>query len=134
MFKIVLLVIVLAAIAYFIYPKPPEAREWLISNDNKHALAGNRFASTQDAISFVENLYSVGAIKVTIPKSAIYDSNNRIQQEGGPYADALEISLPTTQSEREAIFNIANQEAANQGMAFNPESDVIKNKLLLWWD
>ncbi|MGY0312254.1 hypothetical protein ACV4QK_10295 [Alteromonas macleodii] len=69
-----------------------------------------------------------------IPNSAIYDSNNRIQQEGGPYADALEISLPTAQSEREAILNIANQEATNQGMAFNPESDVINNKLLLWWD
>ena len=110
-FKIFLLVFVLAAIAYFIYPKSPEAREWLISNNNKHALAGNRFASTQHAISFVENLYSIGAVKVTIPKSVIYDSNNRIQQEGGPYADALEISLPSTQSEREAIFNIANQEA-----------------------
>ncbi|MGY0627108.1 MAG: hypothetical protein ACW7DS_15490 [Paraglaciecola chathamensis] len=84
MFKIFLLVFVLAAIAYFIYPKSPEAREWLISNNNKHALAGNRFASTQ--------------------------------------------------CEREAIFNIANQEASNQGMAFNPESDVINNKLLLWWD
>jgi hypothetical protein len=71
---------------------------------------------------------------VTIPKSAIYDSNNRIQQEGGPYADALEISLPTTQNEREAILNIANKEATNQGMVFNPESDVINNKLLLWWD
>lgn len=134
MFKIVLLVFVLAVIAYFIYPKSPEAREWLISNNNKHALAGNRFASTQDAISFVDNLYSIGAVKVTIPKSAIYDSNNRVQQEGGPYADALKISLPSTQSEKEAIFNIANQEASNQGMAFNPESDVINNKLLLWWD
>ncbi|WP_405599730.1 MULTISPECIES: hypothetical protein [unclassified Pseudoalteromonas] len=134
MFKIVLLVFVLAVIAYFIYPKSPEAREWLISNNNKHALAGNRFASTQDAISFVDNLYSIGAVKVTIPKSAIYDSNNRVQQEGEPYADALKISLPSTQSEKEAIFNIANQEASNQGMAFNPESDVINNKLLLWWD
>ena len=132
--KIFLLVFVLVAIAYFIYPKSPEAREWLISNNNKHALAGNRFASTQEAINFVENLYSIGAVKVTIPNSAIYDSNNRIQQEGGPYADALEISLPTTQSEREAILNIANQEATNQGMVFNPESDVINNKLLLWWD
>ena len=72
-FKIFLLVFVLAAIAYFIYPKSPEAREWLISNNNKHALAGNRFASTQHAISFVENLYSIGAVKVTIPKSVIYD-------------------------------------------------------------
>ncbi len=134
MFKIFLLVIVLAVIVYFFYPTSPEAREWLTSNNNKHALAGNRFASTQDAISFVENLYSIGAVKVTIPKSAIYDSNNRIQQEGGPYADALEISLPLTQGEREAVFNIATQEAANQGITFNPESDIVSNKLLLWWD
>lgn len=134
MLKIFLIVLLLVIAVYFIYPKAPEARKWLASNGNKYALAGNRFASTEDAISFVEHLYSLGAVKVTIPKSSIYSSEKRLREEGGPYADALVVSLPKIQSERESLFKVANQEASNQGMTFNPEQDVKNNKLLLWWD
>lgn len=134
MFKIFLVILLLAIAVYFFYPKSPEAKEWLTSNDNKYALAGNRFASTEDAINFVDHLYKLGAIKVVIPKDSIYSDEKRINEEGGPYADALEITLPKSDRERDMLLSLAQKEAFDQGMEFNPESDVLSNKLLLWWD
>jgi hypothetical protein len=119
---------------YFFYPKSPEAKKWLASNENKYALAGNRFASTEDAIIFVDRLYELGAIRVVIPKDSIFSDEKRIREEGGPYADALEITLPKTEPERGMLLDVAKKEADDQGMAFSPESDITRNKLLLWWD
>ena len=43
-----------------------EALDWLGSNPNPYALAGNRFTSTEDALIFVEKLYEYGAVKVLV--------------------------------------------------------------------
>lgn len=134
MIKFGLIVVIAAFAIYFFYPKSPEARQWLSKNNNKYALAGNRFTSTEDAIAFVDSLYAAGAVKVSIPKDSIYDDEKRIKTEGGPYADALEITLPQSQSEQEELFGIINQEAIKQGMAFNPSEDVLRNRALFWWD
>ncbi len=43
----------------------PEALNWLSSNKNPSALASNRFNSTEDALRFVQKLYTLGAVKIT---------------------------------------------------------------------
>ncbi|WP_333608738.1 hypothetical protein [Arsukibacterium sp.] len=134
MLKFLLICLSGALVIYFLYPSPPEAREWLAKNNNPYALAGNRFFGTEDAKTFVESLYALGAVKVQIPRDAIYSDKKRIEEEGGPYADALLVTLPRSQTEIEALFEVFRAEASRQGMVFNSEEDVRNNKALLWWD
>ena len=134
MLKLLLICLSVALAIYFLYPHPPEAREWLAKNKNPYALAGNRFSGTEDATKFVESLYALGAVKVEIPRDAIYSDKKRIEDEGGPYADALLVTLPKSQTEIDALFNVFKGEASRQGMVFNPEEGVRNNKALLWWD
>lgn len=107
-----------------------EAIEWLESNPNPYALAGNRFYSTEDAIAFVEKLYEAGATEVIV--TSIYDEDWRIKAEGGPYADTLIVHLPQDSEKRKKLFEISNDEAVREG--FSPERDVGQETLLLWWD
>jgi hypothetical protein len=107
-----------------------EALAWLASNPNPYALAGNRFYSTEDAITFVEMLYEAGAVEVLVTN--IYDEDWRIKAEGGPYADSLIIHLPQDIEKRKRLFEISNDEAVREG--FSPERDVGQETLILWWD
>jgi hypothetical protein len=135
MLKIVAIILVLLGVTlYFLKLNPPEAKEWLKENKNKYALAGNRFAGTEDAIKFVEKLYELGAVKVVISKDSIYDEKERVEKESGPYADAIVVTLPNSESERAALFNVFKNEANSQGMEFDPSTDVRNNKAFIWWD
>lgn len=97
MLKIVAIILVLLGVTfYFLKLNAPEAKEWLKENRNKYALAGNRFAGTKDAIKFVDKLYELGAVKVVISKDSIYDEKERVKKEGGPYADAIVVTLPNS--------------------------------------
>lgn len=107
-----------------------EAREWLKHNPNSSALAGNRFGTTEDALAFVETLYAAGAVEVYV--TAILDEEWRIQQEGGPYADVLIVTLPDDAQKREHLFRIEAEEAADEG--FDPTTDAGQDELLFWWD
>jgi hypothetical protein len=107
-----------------------EAREWLESNPNPYALAGNRFDSTEEALAFVEALYEAGAQQVWV--TGIYDEDWRIEAEGGPYADTLIVRLPAKADARRALFKIAGEEAVREG--FSPDRDTGQDELLLWWD
>lgn len=107
-----------------------EAKTWLEANPHPYALAGNRFASTKEAIAFVELLYEHGAVEVLV--TGIYDEDWRIESEGGPYADTLIIRLPSDPSLREGIFDLVNEEARKEG--FVAERDIGQEELLLWWD
>ncbi len=107
-----------------------EAREWLKANPNRFAFAGNRFESSEEALAFVESLYSAGAMQVLV--SGILDEEWRIKQEGGPYADTLIVSLPSDPRQRAALFRIAAQEAEHED--FDPEVDRGQSQLVLWWD
>jgi hypothetical protein len=107
-----------------------EAASWLESNPNPHALAGNRFTSTEEALTFVEALYEHGAPEVLV--TGIYDEDWRIEAEGGPYADTLIIRLPPEVENRRMLFEIANEEATREG--FSPVRDIGQDELLLWWD
>lgn len=112
-------------------PEPRfEARAWLESNPNPYAFAGNRFASTEEALAFVNMLYEAGASEVYV--TGIHDEEWRIDAEGGPYADTLIIHLPLDMESRKILFEISNEEAVSEG--FLPEKDTGQEELLLWWD
>jgi hypothetical protein len=97
-----------------------EAAAWLQANPNPYALAGNRFASTAEALAFVETLYAVGAMEVLV--TGVYDEEWRIELEGGPYADTLIVRLPSEPERRRALFEIVYEEARGEG--FSPTRDI----------
>ncbi|MBE0368683.1 hypothetical protein [Pseudoalteromonas aurantia] len=135
MLKIVVIILIFIVVAFFFFKSSsPEANTWLEENQNKHALAGNRFAGTEDAISFVNKLYDLGAVKVVISSDSIYKDKDRIEKEGGPYADAIVVTMPSSESQKAALFEIFKQEAISQGIEFNSETDVKNNKVFIWWD
>ncbi len=108
----------------------PEARQWLEANHNTHSFAGNRFSSTQEALSFINQLYALGAENIFIDN--IYSEEWRIQQEGGAYADTLIIELPKNTNLRVQLFEKINQEIVKQG--FTAEEDKGQRYIMLWWD
>ncbi len=116
------------------YYSGPEAREWLQTNKNEYALASNRFGKTEEALKFVELLYRSGATLVVISKVGIYDELDRVEQEGGPYADSLAVTLPADSNKRNELIEIFKKEASDQGGVFNPNEDIKNDKVFLWWD
>ena len=109
---------------------PLEARTWLKSNKNPSALATNRFNDTKTALEFVEQLYQAGAVEVIVDN--ILDEEQRIQEEGGPSADSLIVSLPTDVQKRAKLFEIFNQESKHEG--FENHEDDGQESVMLWWD
>jgi predicted DNA-binding protein YlxM (UPF0122 family) len=116
------------------YYSGPEAREWLKNNKNEYALAGNRFGKTEEALKFVDLLYKNGASLVVISKVGIYDEVDRIEKEGGTYADSLVVTLPADVKKRNELIEIFKKEASDQGFVFNPNEDIKNDKVFLWWD
>jgi hypothetical protein len=107
-----------------------EARTWIIDNPNLYPLAGNRFETKQEALDFVEQLYSAGAETVYV--TSVCSEDWRIREEGGPYADRLIVILPNDPQKRRDIFQINTKEAQNEGLV--PEVDTGQYELLFWWD
>ena len=111
-------------------PNAPEARAWLRNNRNESALASNRFGPSSEARAFVDSLYQNGAVKVTVDN--IMDEPDRIEEEGGPYADTLIVQLPEEKNRRDALFEIHRVESQREGFDFTP--DQGQQHLLFWWD
>lgn len=104
----------------------PEAREWLENNENEYAFASNNFGSTDEAIEFVDNLYSAGAKYVAV--SDVYDEASRISEEGGPYSATLEVTIPKD-------VNVALEVMVVAASGHPDEMDVIRDLTVrLWWD
>lgn len=106
----------------------PEAKNWLKSNRHTAALASNRFGSTDEALEFVEQLYSAGAVKVVVLPSSIIAEPDL----DGDYADALIVVLPDESSAMARVLAIGNAEAARDGMELGPETK--QGLMFLWWD
>lgn len=107
-----------------------EARTWLKNNKNTSALGTNRFGTTEKALEFVEKLYELGAELVEI--DGVMDEPSRIEEEGGPYADSLIVTLPDDEDKRKAVFEVYKKETIDQGFEaeeYNGESEVT-----FWWD
>ncbi|WP_088010849.1 hypothetical protein [Gottfriedia acidiceleris] len=91
-----------------------EALEWLRRNNNPSAFATNRFGETINAISFVEKLYELGAVKVNVV--GILDEKERFKNEGGPYAQSLIVELPEDNVKRNKIMKFYKKEMIEQGV------------------
>ncbi len=77
---------------------PREAKAWLEKNKNPNAFAKKRFKDTKEALQFIENIYQVGVLEAVV--NHVKDDEQRIKEEGGPYADALVIKLPDDSQKR----------------------------------
>jgi hypothetical protein len=97
-----------------IFVKKAEALNWLKSNHNPTALASNRFAETVHAIQFVEKLYELGAVRVSVID--ILDEPERFEDEGGPYARSLLVDLPLDNERRNKIIEFYKKEMEEQGI------------------
>ena len=110
-----------------------EALNWLKNNNNPSALASNRFGETINAIKFVEKLYELGAVKVSV--TGIWDEPERIEEEGGPYGSTLIVELPQDKNKREKILEVYNEEIEENDLNDGEESEGLsKDILAFWWD
>jgi hypothetical protein len=109
-----------------------EAKGWLKQNKNESALASNRFGYTKEAIKFVDALYAAGAPLVIVPKSSITDDPDTLEIEGGPYADALIVKLPTDAGPRQKVEAICARELDKEGSSLGDASS--DEYVFLWWD
>ncbi|MBI2823155.1 MAG: hypothetical protein HYX69_00530 [Planctomycetia bacterium] len=109
------------------YTQGPEALGWLRKSKNESALASNRFGETQNAVRFVQQLYSAGAANVIVPMAAIQNDGVEI------YADSLVVTLPTDPAKRDRVWKLCAQELRREGdkVADKPGSE---EHVLLWWD
>jgi hypothetical protein len=113
--------------------KSEEALQWLKNNKNSHAFAGNRFGETKNAIEFVEKLYKAGAEEVRV--TGIFDEPERIEEEGGAYADTLIVKLPDEKNKRLEIFKIYRYELNNYDFNSGEDIDDEGQELIeFWWD
>lgn len=110
----------------------PEALAWLTANQNESALASNRFLGTENAVAFVKSLYDAGAVKVVVPKDTIADDPDTVEGEGGPYADALVVTVPSDPARREAVVRICRAELRREG--FDSPDVAASEQIYLWWD
>jgi hypothetical protein len=110
----------------------PEALDWLRENKNESALASNRFGETRNAVRFVEALYSAGARLVIVPSETINSDDDFVSGEGGPYADALFVTLPEDEDKRRAVIAICQKELKREG--FKLEEGMSNEQIYLWWD
>ena len=110
----------------------PEALSWLKQNKNESALASNRFEETENAIRFVQELYSAGAARVIVPENCIRSDEQTLQWERGPYADALFVTLPADEPQRKAVLAICAREIEREG--FDPDQNLQGDLIYLWWD
>ncbi len=106
----------------------PEAREWIRNSGRAGPLASNRFEGKEDALAFVNALYEAGAVKVVV--DAIMDDELEMA-EGGPYADALIVRMPTDVRKRLRLMSIASTESLKRG---EPVADVGLETMYFWWD
>jgi hypothetical protein len=104
----------------------PEALAWLRKSQNESALASNRFPDTRDALSFVQELYRAGAVKVVVPNDSITDDGVEI------YADSLVVTLPDDPAKRQRVWKLCAAEIARLGE--RPPETTDEKHVLLWWD
>lgn len=107
-----------------------EARAWLQANHNPSPLASNRFGTKAAAVAFIDSLYQLGADTVYVVN--VEEDSSWVREEGGPYADALWVRLPTDPAARARLFAIGAREARREGFA--PYVDRGQRYTFFWWD
>lgn len=111
-----------------------EAINFIKNNKNKYCFASNHFDDKNDALKFVNKLYSAGAEEVRV--DGILNEQWRIKEEKGAYADTLIIKMPR---EKEKIINIMAEilivRPDEVDDLNHPKTDWNKAEYIrLWWD
>jgi hypothetical protein len=101
-----------------------EARAWLKAELRPKSRSLAKFATTQAALKFVEQLYSAGAVAVII--TAISAG-----QRKKLFADWLFIQLPPAKSKRNSLRKICQAFCRKRGGAVLPEFDLGETHLWL---
>lgn len=116
------------------YGRKAEALDWLTTNKNEYAFAGNRFDDTAEAVDFVKDLYASGALKVWV--TGIYDQSDMDESEKGPYADALIVELPKDTDKRDRLLGMYRLEVDVYGCNDGEEDSGYDggDTLYFWWD
>lgn len=109
-----------------------DAREYLRVNPNPRPFAGNRFRDAQEALAFVEQLYDIGSTAVHV--TSIYDEAYRIEEEGGPYADALDVAMPDDLEVRRRLIEVHERECDPQEWSQVSAENLAVTELVFWWD
>jgi hypothetical protein len=110
----------------------PEALSWLKTNKNPNPFATNRFQTAAEALEAVKRLYAAGAIEVHVGPAL--DDSERIEEEGGPYADGLIVVFPMENVNQ--IMSVVESLKPDLG---GEMKDIIKDegrywRVVLWWD
>ncbi len=98
---------------------------WLRSNKNPFGFAANYFGRTENAADFVEALYAIGGIK-DVRVTNIRDEPERIQEEGGPIADTLLLTLDDPEDE--------HTKAILRHLKVDEIDEIAPGIIRLWWD
>jgi hypothetical protein len=131
-----------------------EALYWLQNNPNKsRGFASNTFGKTSNAVNFVQRLYGFGATKVYV--AGIHGEPWRIQEEGGPIADTLYVTVPSNPGDYIGIANfiMRSHERPDEFSRVSDHARIVQkispperrkqitpdqlrggNTLRLWWD
>jgi hypothetical protein len=114
----------------------PEALDWLRNKAAPKGFALNRFTDKDAAISFVQQLYHLGAMRVVVPDAAVRDYARLRCEIGGASADSLVVTLPSDSRQRKALLDFYTDEARNEGLEDETPSDsIIEGQYLyFWWD
>jgi len=121
----------------------PEALTWLLNNRNPSALATNHFQTTESAVGAVKRLYAAGATRVEV--LVMYDEPWRIEQQGGPYADALDVTFPKERvKEVLAVIKSMEPEVPDENRNIEDFYESLRREIEanlnreytyhLWWD
>lgn len=102
-------------------PIKVEAREWLTKA--KHPSLG-RFATTKQALAFVESLYLSGAQKVIVP--GIYRD-----KRGNEYADWLLVELPRSRVARARIRQVCGLIRRRRLGSFEPQRGLGETHIVI---
>ena len=105
-------------------PHHAEAREWLKAELRSKSRSLAKFATPQAALKFVDQLYSAGAVTVTI---AAISAGQRKKL----FADWLLIQLPPAKSKRNSLRKICQAFCRKHGGAVLPEFDLGETHLWL---
>lgn len=111
------------------YEEGPEALAWLCANPSPSAFASNRFASTQSAAAFIEQLYSAGATKIIIDNIQLLPGDDWL-----PYADTLMVTLAEPGTTRRAVMDLIEEVGRPDENSAAPWEVSGPNIVRLWWD
>jgi hypothetical protein len=108
-----------------------EAAAWLRANWSELAFATNRFSTTASAITFVDELYRLGATHVYVDNVVLLPNH-----DWTPYADTLLVGVPEDHQQRSRLFAFMKDigrpdEDGNDDLLL---IDCGQREVRLWWD